>query len=298
MLIRTSGAPQPNLYLLTLGNTCRYAVGLERLTLTDPGAGAHAAPLEARLQSLKIPLSSIERVVLTNLRGDRIGALPALRARAPHICLTLTATQALAIRSTEYQHRLYAECLALEKLTNSSPPPPPFNDFVHAITPDEIIPDSEVIECSGGLALRVSALPGHTAESVGFFVEPYGFLIADEVLGYYRGRELAAPGCDASIEASLSSLKKVDQLPLHGLGLSNMGVLTGELVRKHLYAVTLNTQDLKREVSKARSEGVPPEVITRSIRDSFYTSDSRDPFVLDRLERTFRSIVTQCGLVS
>jgi len=159
--------------------------------------------------------------------------------------------------------------------------------------PDKVVTESDQIACSDGISLRVAALPGHTAESLGFIVEPYSFLIGDEVLGFYKGRELAAPGCDDSIERSLETLGKIEKLALSGLGLPNFGALSGELIRRHLRAVIENTTDLVREVRAAVVSGVPRTVIEQNILDAFYRTESRDPCVLEGLERTFQNIKRQ-----
>lgn len=307
MLIRTSGTVQPNLYLLTLGHTCRYAIGTEEITLTDPGAGIHAPLLLDRLRSLNLSYSAIHRIVVTHLRADTLGAIPSLRTYLPNAKFLLTSAQAARIRSSDSLRCLYDQHLEFEKLgrttataavatAGTAQTPVSFEVFAKALTPDTVVADSEMLECPGGIRIRLMPLPGHTPESVGFMVEPSGYLIGDAVLGYYRGRNLAAPGCDDSLESSLSSLHKIENLPLLGLCLSTSGVIAGELVRKHLQAVILNTTDLGREVTSALKHSVPKDVILRSIEESFYLSESRDPFVQRRLKATFDAVTGALGL--
>lgn len=308
MLIRTSGTVQPHLYLLTLGHTCRYAIGAERITLTNPGASPHAPLLIERLRSLNLAPHAIHRLVVTNLNADTVGALPALRPHLPNAQLVFTSAQAGRIRSADFLRSLYDHHIEVEKLGRTSDvgvasgapevaqPFVSFEQFAQALTPDKVVSDSEILECGDGIRLRLLALPGHTPESVGFMVEPYGYLIGDEVLGYYRGRELAAPGSDDSIELAMMSLKKLEKLPVTGLCLPSAGVLTGELVQKHLQAVALNTTDLEREVTAAIANNIPKDLILRSIEESFYVSESRDPFVLNRLKRTCEAIARRFAL--
>ncbi len=305
MLIRTSGTVQPNLSLLTLGHTCRYAIGSEQILLTDPGAGPHAPLLIERLRSLEIAPQSVTQVVATNLFPDRIGAIPLLRPHLPNMEFVTTTAQAKLLHSPEFIRALYEESCALDKLgrtisdanTANAQTPSTIELFAAGLRPNKIVADSEVLECGTGIRVRLLPLPGHTPESVGLMVEPYSYLIGDDVLGYYRGRELAAPGCNAAIETSLSTLKKLDKLPLLGLCLPSAGVLTGELVRKHLQAVALNTSDLEREVTAALESNIPKDLILDSIEESFYVSESRDPFVLHRLKRTCDAIARRFALI-
>lgn len=293
MLIRTSGALKPGLYLLTLGHTCRYAIGEGTLLVTDPGLSSHVELLADRLARLQIDLASVERIAATHLHVDRIGGIPKLRARNPRVRFIASAAQAARLKDQSFLKELYDADAALSGPVCVSLP---FDVFARGIQPDEIVADSAVLECSAAISLRLFPFPGHTTESLAFVVEPYHYLIADEGLGYFKGRELAAPGGDADLQRTNESLQKLDRIEINGVCLPDTGVLTGELVRRHLHAVVQNTSDVVREAAAAREAGATPETICAAIRDSFYRTESRDPCVLRSLEMTFKAIVQQLGI--
>ncbi len=307
MLITASGYIRPGFLLLTLGHTCRYGIvgssagegfsgsGLSSLVLIDPGSSAHLAPLEERLSGFGFSLAQVSYVLLTHLDAERCAIIPYLRERNPRLTVIGSGHMQQRLREADEQARLYEADCAWRKtcahLASSSPLT--LSEFSSGLTIDLCVGESEVLELTDGISVRVISAPGHTPFSLAYHVEPCHFLIADEVIGYYRGRALTSPGGDSCIHTSRTTLEKLSRLELNGLCFPHRGVLVGDLVRKHLHDLIQNTDDLVREYDKAISLGVDSRHIWESIRESFYTLESSDPFLVSSLARSGRAIWTQ-----
>jgi hydroxyacylglutathione hydrolase len=85
-----------------------------------------------------------------------------------------------------------------------------------AIIPDTQFSDGNIIDCGGGVELKVVHLPGHTLGSVGFFWEKEGFFFSgDSVVGLHiEGGKLPVI---FDLTAYMESLKRLQEMPIRFL---------------------------------------------------------------------------------
>lgn len=293
MFIRASLEIYPRLHHVSLGATSRYAIVAENgeITLTDPGASAHLPSLEERLTRSGLSLANITRILVTHLDADRIGAIPLLRKKLPHLQLLGSSPMAAALADESFLNKLLESDTAHSRLLGievaSAAPLPALRK---ALKFEKCLVDGESVSIDQDITLRCVASPGHRNHSVSYLVAPHGFLIADETLGYYNGRRLAAPGADSSIQASFESIARLRDLELSGIGFSYGGCITGDLVRKHLEAIVQNTNDLLAETKRARASGISDDEIRSQIREAFYLPTLHDPCLLHSLSESFEAI--------
>lgn len=292
MLIRASGPLQPDFYLLTLGQTCRYILGdRKEFVLFDPGLSAHVPMLLKRIESFSLPLRSLTHVLMTHLHADRLAGVSLLRRQAPRLKLVGTAAMRAKLEEPGFIQYLYDEDRNLSKdfRVDGSSEPCSFEDFKACLTLDRIIADSDIIALANGLQVRAVSSPGHTSESLSFQVLPLNYLIVDEGFGYYRGREFAAPGGDWNQDLALASIRKLLKTEISALCLSNQGVLTGQLHRRHLEAILQNTADLFTECARAHEAHISDEEIFASLQKSFYMAEHGDPIVVHSLNNSLNA---------
>lgn len=297
MLLRASSLIYERLYLISLGATCRYAITAEDggIALTDPGASIHVGALEDRLSRLGLKTSAIQHIFLTHLDADRIGGIPLLRRLAPKMKIFGTAAMYAELKRPEYVRQVWEEDRALSSRlpTTQSIAAITFEEFSKSLCIDKVLVDSESYAIDEDITLRSIPTPGHRPHSVAYLVVPHEFAIVDETFGYYRGRELCAPGGDYDIVEAAASVKKLHDLTLSGIGFGYGGVITGALIKKHLAAIQQNTDDLIVEAKKALHNGFSRQEVEEQIRSAFYATESTDPCFTQSLENTYRSVLSQ-----
>ena len=300
MFLRSSCIIYPGLYLLTLGATCRYAiVGDDNaITLTDPGASLHIAPLEERLARLNLSIENVKNVLITHLDADRVAGIALLRRRCPQLKVFGTATMRSALKRDSFVQNLWEKDQAfgrdyfgVEAQTGVE-----LSEFKEALRIDHPLVEADSIAVGEDLAIRSLATPGHREHSVSYLLVPHEFVIADETMGYYRGSKLAAPGADFDLQRAVASIARFEHVEISGIGFSYVGAITGTLARKHLTALTQNSTDLVKECQKARTDGVPVDEIVAQVKESLYAPIVSDPFLIESMNASFNAVVKQLSL--
>lgn len=296
MIIRASGAIQPELTLLTLGRSCHYLLGNESdYCLIDPGSSVHVPHLLRRIRSMGYPLENLKAVLLTHEHPERIGGLPLIRRVLPSVVVRCSPKLAQDLSGKEYLQKLYAADLALKDILPAGRDIIELSsaEYIDLFPRPEPIMDSDVFQLVTGESLRAISCPGHTDSSFAYLVQSCNYLIVDEGAGYFNGRALIAPGGDSSLtEAALSYTRFLDH-DLSGICLPQTGVATGNLVRKHLLDLKQNTADLIEETSRALTSGISWEIIESSIRAGFYTVEDGDVFEQWVMDRSLGAVMTQ-----
>jgi len=295
MFIRASTQVYPRLHQITLGATCRYLVAAESgsLTIIDPGSSVHFKALEERIVQAGFSLDRITHILITHLDADRVGAIPLLRERCPSVKVFGNAAMVAELKKPETLKEIHTAELELAALFAPSTHVPSQRHYSTGLLIDGCLVDGQTLQIDDDISIRCISLPGHRQHSQSFLILPHSFLITDETLGYYRGRELAAPGADFSLTQALSSIGRLKDLELSGIGFPYGGSVTGNLARKHLDAIVLNTQDLLSEVARARSQGLLPTDVQAQVRDSFYLPLLADPCLVRSLQNSCDAVWRQ-----
>jgi glyoxylase-like metal-dependent hydrolase (beta-lactamase superfamily II) len=296
MLIRSSGAIHPDFHIITLGCSSHYVLTEEdRAWLFDPGLSVQLPYMMQRLGEIGIERRSIEYVFLTHLHADRIGAVPTLKKMLPEVKIVASAAMKARLSNPAVLEDLYKTnqelCSKFEVPGQKAPLE--YSEFADLMRIDKAIGDADLMRLSPDVGVRAISFPGHTAESMAYFVQPYHYLIADEGMGYYQGRKLAAPGGDFSLKDMLGSLAKFNDVEVAGLCFTAPGVITGNLVRKHFSAIALNCSDMQNECLKAFESGVAEEDIMHSLRELFYSTESGNKILAYNLERSLKGVWDQ-----
>lgn len=297
MFLTSSCLIYERLYLITLGASCRYAIVAAdgALIITDPGASAHVAALEQRLSRLKLSLTTLSRVLITHLDADRVAGIPLLRRANPLLKVYGTSAMHSALSDRALIQSLFERDQEISRLLNSPSPTPPLSieEFRSGLRIDKVLAENDSVEIDEDLSVRSVATPGHRNHSVSYLVVPHEFAIVDETFGYFRGRNLVAPGGDRDIKEALNSVQKFNDIELSGIGFSYGGAITGALTKRHITALIQNTEDLRAEVNKARRSGFTEEEIARQVEEGFYSTQLNDPCLTASLKETFHAVMKQ-----
>lgn len=297
MFLQSSRQIYPNLFLLSLGATCRYACVSEdgSITLSDPGATLHIAHLEERMSRLGLAISDTVNVLITHLDADRVAGIPMMRRLCPRLKVLGTAAMQHLLDSEEFVRTLWREDTSYSHrfFKHADPLPVTWEEFKEALRIDRPLLESDSMDLAEDFSIRSIATPGHRAHSVAYLLVPHEFIIGDETFGYYRGSHLAAPGADHSLPAAVTSIARFDHIEISGIGFSYGGAITGQLARKHLINLTQNCLDVETEYHRAIQAGISADEIRNQIHDAFYSSELHDPFFEDSLNGSWRAIFSQ-----
>ncbi|MEN9846468.1 MAG: Metallo-beta-lactamase superfamily [Pseudomonadota bacterium] len=297
MFLRASGLIYERLYLITLGATCRYAIVAESgdIALSDPGATVHVHALKERFDRLKLSFAKVRQIFVTHLDADRVAGIPLLRKLNPSVRVYGTAAMRTQLADRAFVRSLFEHDQQISKAFNIEPPSEllSFEEFSKGLKVDKHLVETDSIHLDEDITIRSVSTPGHRPHSVAYLVVPHEFAIVDETLGYFQGRSLAAPGGDTNLHETLASIRKFNNVQLNGIGFSYGGAVTGALTKRHLLAITQNTEDLIREVTRAREEGLTESALEEQVRAAFYTANSNDYCHTESLESTFKAVMRQ-----
>jgi glyoxylase-like metal-dependent hydrolase (beta-lactamase superfamily II) len=297
MFLRASGLIYERLYLITLGTTCRYAIVAESgdIALSDPGATVHVRALKERFDRFKLPFANVRQIFITHLDADRVAGIPLLRRLNPSLKVYGTAAMHAQLADRSFVQALYDHDRRISEAFGAVSPADEltFEEFTKGLRIDKHLVENDSMQLDEDITIRSVSTPGHRPHSVAYLVVPHEFAIVDETFGYFHGRNLAAPGGDINLQEALASIRKFNDIQLNGIGFSYGGAVTGTLTKRHLLAIPQNTEDLMREVSKARNEGFTETEIEEQVSAAFYTSSSNDYCHIESLDGTFKAVMRQ-----
>jgi glyoxylase-like metal-dependent hydrolase (beta-lactamase superfamily II) len=294
MLLRSTISVYPGIHLLTFGATCCYLLtgDGERFTLTNPGSSAHVSLLTNRLAALGISLKQIERVVITSIDAAKLGGFAILKRLCPNVRLVAPKSLAASLTKDSVIQKVWAEDQKLSTQLSSTEPSTAA-ELKSALVADKVISDGDTLDLGDDVRLRCIFAPGYQNGSVAYLMLPQNFLITDELLGFYRGRELVAPGCDAGISAALNSLHILENSDLTGIGLPYGGAITGALAKKHIEALRENLTDIQDQVKSGLQQGIAPSEIREQLREAFYSPLPDDIYLAHAMQRSFQALYQQ-----
>ncbi|MEZ4752707.1 MAG: MBL fold metallo-hydrolase [Bdellovibrionota bacterium] len=296
MLTKSTGKLYPNLFMITYGNSCHYLLKAEHdLILFDPGLTAHVHLLPKRLEQLGFQASRITKIVLTHLDPHRIGGIPALRDIAPMAKLAASPAQISLLENQNFIEYVQKQDQELSQHFFSAGDQGIFKRekyFTRFLVEEEIRFDRS-LPLGAEASLQAIQGPGHTVNSICFYIRPINVVIADDGLGYFRGEQLPGPAADYSIEANKLTLARILELDIEAICLPHFGALSGDAARSHIKRTLEALENLVRECNQAIEIGVKAPDIKQAIKESFYQIEKWDPIAEDSFERSLDSLCKQ-----
>jgi len=259
----------------------------------DPGSSAHAEHLITRLESQGFNLKNLQFIFPTHLHPERISGIPLLRSRAPQAIFVASQQMKRMLSDKGFVAALHTEDQRMREELSAGVLKLSPAEITEGFKVDECLSDSDVIAIGDDTTMRANIQAGHSPCSLSYFIQPHEYLICDETLGYYRGRELPAPAPDDDRAQYRKSLAQIAKLELRALCLPYAGVLTGELLPKHLQRLNSTLDDIEKQFAQAAAGGVSHEEFRAALRSQVFNSLSRDPILTYAMERSFEALSTQ-----
>ena len=202
------------------------------------------------LKDISTHLGNTDRlayILLTHSHFDHCGACPFLKRKI----------QGLKIAASAHAAKILEKPSAVELMrTLSSTFEKNFRDIIGnedvSFTPvavDLILRDGDELDYGGGWKVRVIETPGHTKDSLSYYIPRIKTLIAGEAVGIYNNSEIQ-PEFSSSYIDYMASLEKLATLDIDILAMAHVHILTGDDARKHIGRSIESTISFKKRIEK------------------------------------------------
>ena len=200
------------------------------------------------LKDISTHLGNTDRlayILLTHSHFDHCGACPFLKRKI----------QGLKIAASAHAAKILEKPSAVELMrTLSSTFEKNFRDIIGnedvSFTPvavDLILRDGDELDYGGGWKVRVIETPGHTKDSLSYYIPRIKTLIAGEAVGIYNNSEIQ-PEFSSSYIDYMASLEKLATLDIDILAMAHVHILTGDDARKHIGRSIESTVSFKKRI--------------------------------------------------
>jgi glyoxylase-like metal-dependent hydrolase (beta-lactamase superfamily II) len=272
MWVKAAGEITEHTIQINTAVSSHFLVHGDSVALVDAGIWCVREEL---WESIEREAETIEFILLTHAHFDHVGAIPYLREKAPHLRLVAGRETAELLKREEVLKSL------LEKNKKASDAigetcDLSFEVWTEALKVDMELSDGEVIRLGDGVEVKLIESPGHTSDSVSYYVKPDFAICAGEALGQYGGRDIVSPSFNQSYDAYIASIEKLSSFDVQLISFPHGGSISGEMVGRYI-------TDLIRESGKQRNNfiqrlesGELVEEITGSIA-SEWAAEGRYP---------------------
>jgi glyoxylase-like metal-dependent hydrolase (beta-lactamase superfamily II) len=140
-----------------------------------------------------------------------------------------------------------------------------------ALQVDVLLEDGMDFDLGGGLGFRVVATPGHTRDSISFYIPKLKALITGEAIGVYDRNMTIHPEFLASYHDYLASLEKLACLETELLLLGHYFTLTGEDARTYIAKSIARTKIFRKRIEACLHDlhGDREAVVKRIFREDY-----------------------------
>jgi hypothetical protein len=273
MFITASSKFTANFYLLTFGDTCLYLSQDESgYSLYDCGASWHAVNLEKRLEKFEIKLPEIKNLYLSSSDFIRISGLPYLLELVPNLNIFANKNTIKTISDIEWLKeagKFNAKINNLYKAYNLKTIS--FNQYQESFS-------------------KISELENETSLIGGnlYFDQSSEVLVADYSFGIFQGLEKPIPTTFTNYQDWPNLIHKLKQnCNIKYLALPFMGVMCGMQVTKYLHEFTKVINAIINDYKSAQQIGLNQEEILKSISETYFSTNSKDPVMKIIVESSF-----------
>lgn len=227
MMIKKTGAITPELHVLGSIDLPAFLLDADRPAIIDAGMTLMGRQYIREAQEL-LDGQGPAYLFLTHLHYDHCGAAPILKNAFPgmQICCSKAGAQVLqrprAVQTIKELNRSAAAYFS--EMGEEVPPIDEFEPFPI----DRTLADGEVVALSPDLSLRAIAAPGHTRDSMGFYVPEKKMLFTGEALGIMDPNGYIFSEWLSDHNQYFESMKKLAKLDVDILCLGHGHVFTGK----------------------------------------------------------------------
>jgi len=120
--------------------------------------------------------------------------------------------------------------------------------FFEALHIDVVLNDGDEFDLGGGMTFRAIATPGHTRDSMSFYIPRFRAVITGEAIGAFDKNLTIHPEFLSSYSDYADSLRKLEALDIEMILMCHYFVLTGDDARGYMRKAIERTEEFRRRI--------------------------------------------------
>lgn len=158
-----------------------------------------------------------------------------------------------------------------------------YEDLIDELKVDITVNDGDTIKC-GDMTFTVVSLPGHTKDSIAFYLQEKKFLLGSETLGVYFGEDTYLPFFLVGYQMSLDSFERVKQMDIDYMLLPHYGVADKEETKRFLTNAEWTFRDTAEKIVALYKAGGTVEEALQYYKDRFYKENVKPTYPVDAFQ--------------
>ena len=208
----------------------------------------------------------LDYILLTHSHYDHVLATPYIFRAYPRAKVVAASHAAEVFKRPSAKvvmRRLNENAAQIQQMTNAE-------DLIDQLNADIEVEDGDVISC-GDLRFTVIALPGHTRDSVGYYLHDHKLLVSTETLGVYFGGGVHLPSFLVGYELTLDSFRRARQLDVEQALLPHYGVVDRATMQSFLDQSEAVTKETAGTILKLLQAGCSCEEVLQHLTELHYS---------------------------
>ena len=152
-----------------------------------------------------------------------------------------------------------------------------YEDLIDELKVDITVNDGDTIKC-GDMTFSVVSLPGHTKDSIAFYLQEKKFLLGSETLGVYFGEGTYLPFFLVGYQMSLDSFEKVKAMDIDYMLLPHYGVVDQKGTQHFLRKAEESFRDTAEKIVAIFKDGGTVEDGIEYYKERFYKDNVKPTY--------------------
>lgn len=203
-------------------------------------------------------------LLLTHAHFDHLGGVSEIRKNFPGIKLVGGRATSILLSDEKYIEEMYRRNLECAKATNYQLALS-LEEWRESLHIDVIVGDGDSLDLGAGVSIAVVATPGHTEDSISYFVKPDGALVVGEAFGGFHTRGVLTPCFMSDYEDYINSIEKLTSLEAKSICFAHSGAITGKIVNSVPVEARQVAEKFISDIGQRMSSGETSESIVNDI---------------------------------
>jgi glyoxylase-like metal-dependent hydrolase (beta-lactamase superfamily II) len=246
MILNSQGKITDHLHAVGGPELPAYLLLGERPALFDAGMTFMGPTYLRELARLLDDPQRLEYNFLTHSHFDHSGAAPYLKRQIPGLKIGASRQAAETLNRPSAIELIRSLCRDYEEkhfdLTVGE------DVSFDAFQVDLLLEDGDEVDLGGGLSFRALATPGHTRDSMSFYIPRFKAIIAGESIGAFDSNFNIHPEFLASYRDYAASLQKMAALDIQMILMCHFFILTGDDARVYMKKTIERTEAFRQRI--------------------------------------------------